>query len=94
MFIGASFEEDIYVFFKVAEGVFGFVSGLDPAGRSGRDFVASEVGSGAATGRVYSFYLYGVIAVVGKYEFECSRWTGGNPTFKGVCGFVPGNAVE
>lgn len=93
MFIRASFEGDIHVFFEITEGVFGFVSGLDPARRSGWDFVAGKIGSGAATGGVYSFYFNGVVAVIGKDEFECCWRSGGNPSFKGVGGFVPCNTV-
>ena len=93
MFIRASFEEYIHVLFEITESVFGFVSGFDPAGRSGWDFVAGEIGSGAATGGIYSFYLNGVVAVIVEYEFECCRWSGRNPSFKCVGGFIPGNAV-
>jgi hypothetical protein len=32
VFIGASLEKNVYVFFEKAKGVFGFVRSLDPTG--------------------------------------------------------------
>ena len=93
MFVGASLEKNVYVLFEKTEGVFGFVSGLDPTGVALLDLGAGKICRGAAARRLYGFNLDGVIAVIGKYKSEGSWRTGGHPAFKLVNGFVPRDAI-